>query len=266
MACGAAAPVAGGGALGSLRARAVDFYVCGGRAARARRVPRVACRRELCREIGGMHPPPSRQKNSFTISSPTHNEGPLQTHVRDEAADHAAAGRWPGRRAGVVPPRLRTPRRTARAHSSLPAACRRPPGCTRTAAARRCTACGTCQHASKPISLAKTSKSALHGRVCEERASSRPVAHLGVPLATPAVAGRRPEGRGTQRAPRGRAQHAQPLGAVLLLMPRRGDGAEGERPRRVEWPDGGADGRGRPSIPHIDGAAEETGRGRVRDT
>lgn len=28
VACGAAAPVAGGGALGSLRARAVDFYVC----------------------------------------------------------------------------------------------------------------------------------------------------------------------------------------------------------------------------------------------
>lgn len=36
VACGAAAPVAGGGALGSLRARAVDFYVCVGRAARAR--------------------------------------------------------------------------------------------------------------------------------------------------------------------------------------------------------------------------------------
>ena len=36
VACGAAAPVAGGGALGSLRARAVDFYVCVGRAACAR--------------------------------------------------------------------------------------------------------------------------------------------------------------------------------------------------------------------------------------
>ena len=47
------------------------------------------------------------KEHNFTISSPTHNEGPLQTHVRDEAADHAAAGRWPGRRAGVVPPRLR---------------------------------------------------------------------------------------------------------------------------------------------------------------
>ena len=216
-----------------------------------------------------MHPPPSRQKNSFTISSPTHNEGPLQTHVRDEARPitRGRAGRWPG---GVpvwyhaTATADTAPR--ARARSSLPAACRRPPGCTRTAAARRCTACGTCQHASKPISLAETSKSALHGRVCEERASSRPVAHLSVPLATPAVAGRRPEGRGTQRAPRGRAQHAQPLGAVLLLMPRRGDGAEGERPRRVEWPDVGADGRGRPSTPRIDGAAEETGRGRVRDT